>query len=85
MTWMTDTHLTALLQFQGRAQSQAVSMCLPKLHVRRHLIEVSCGNLPCSACKVDVVGVVHFAEVVEAAGLSCSHMNSQHDYTGWYP
>ncbi len=33
------------------------------------LVEVSCCKLPCFAGKGDVVRVVHFAQVVEAARL----------------
>ena len=33
------------------------------------LVEVSGGNLPGAAGKVDVVRVVHFAQVIEAASL----------------
>ena len=38
-----------------------------------HLIEVCRCDLPCSAGKVDVVRIVHLAQVVEAARLSHSH------------
>jgi hypothetical protein len=38
-----------------------------------HLIEVCRCNLPCSAGEVDVVRIVHLAQVVEAARLSHSH------------
>lgn len=38
-----------------------------------HLIEVCRCNLPCPAGEVDVVRVVHLAQVVEAARLSHSH------------
>ena len=38
-----------------------------------HLIEVCRCNLPCPAGKVDVVRIVHLAQVVEAACLSHSH------------
>ena len=37
------------------------------------LVEVSSSKLPCFAGKGDVVGVVHFAQVVEAARLSSTH------------
>lgn len=41
-----------------------------------HLVEVSGSDLPCFASKGDVVRVVHFAQVVEAASLPQSVRNS---------
>lgn len=39
-----------------------------------YLIEISRSNFPGFAGEVDVVGVVHFAEVVEAAPLQMNNL-----------
>ena len=62
---------------EPQAKCEASGCLVEQLCGEIHLVEVSGSELPCFASKGDVVGVVHFAQVVEAASLPHGHTRCQ--------
>ena len=70
-----NTSVTTEKKLQANCET---SDCLLELFCREtHLVEVSGSEFPCLASKGNVVGVVHFAQVVEAASLPHGHTRCQ--------